>query len=238
MDTFTRSLWTDNHALFAATRDHPFNRELAAGTLPREIFSHYIVQDAHYLEGFSRALALLAAKGWTSDHIVQFADASKIAIAVERSLHASYFSSCGVSADHFMGTERSPVCDHYVSFLLASATVEPFEVALAALLPCFWIYREVGLAIHASAKADNPYRAWIETYAGEAYSIAVDQVIETLDILASDCSQRSLEKMRAAYRRSAQLEWMFWESAYVEARWPVQFQKGTGIGLCELDTGS
>ena len=41
----------------------PFNTELAAGTLSRERFQGYIVQDALYLAQYSRILAIAGARG-------------------------------------------------------------------------------------------------------------------------------------------------------------------------------
>ena len=52
--------------IYAAILRHPFVAGLTDGTLPREAFRHYIVQDAHYLRGYARALALCAAKAPTS----------------------------------------------------------------------------------------------------------------------------------------------------------------------------
>ncbi|MEM6908158.1 MAG: thiaminase II [Pseudomonadota bacterium] len=199
----------------------PFNRELAQGVLPTEKFRHYMIQDAHYLEGFARSLALVAAKGWEAEHVVQFAKAAEVAIIVERDLHADYFNRFGVSPEDFVCADLSPACNHYVSYLQATCAQAPFEVGLAALLPCFWIYREVGTAIHSSAGPDNPYSAWIETYAGADFSEAVDAVIATLDEVAAECAPRSIERMHLAYRRSAHLEWMFWDSAYRLEGWPV-----------------
>lgn len=221
MTSFSADAWQRNLALFETTRDMPFNRELAAGTLNSEAFRHYIIQDAHYLEGFGRALSLASAKGLTADHVVQFAEAAVGAIVVERSLHAEYFELFGVSDDTFRTEERTPVCEHYVSFLLATAATQPFPVAVAALLPCFWIYREVGNHIHAAAAADNPYRAWIDTYAGEEFSEAVDKVIACIDEVARDAAPRDVAQMHHVYRRSAQLEWMFWDSAYHLKSWPA-----------------
>ena len=71
----------------------PFNTELAAGVLDRARFKHYITQDAHYLIGFGRALALAAAKAPQPDRIVQFAKAAEVAIVVERALHGSFLPS-------------------------------------------------------------------------------------------------------------------------------------------------
>ena len=151
----------------------PFNTELAAGVLDRARFTHYITQDAHYLIGFGRALALAAAKAPQPDRIVQFAKAAEVAIVVERALHGSFFAQFGITPQIFAETPLSPACHHYVSYLLATAYAEPYEVVLGALLPCFWIYAEVGRDIHARAAPSNPYQAWIDTYAGEEFHIAV-----------------------------------------------------------------
>ncbi|MFV9927060.1 MAG: hypothetical protein AB8V23_04640 [Candidatus Midichloria sp.] len=48
--------------------------------------------------------------------------------------------------------------------LLYVCSNEPVEVATAAVLPCFWVYNEVGLSIARYASADNPYARWIESY--------------------------------------------------------------------------
>ena len=87
MTEFSTQAWQQNLPLYEAILDLPFNRELAAGTLDEERFRHYIIQDAHYLEGFARALALAAAKAENADQIVQFAEAAQTAIIVERALH-------------------------------------------------------------------------------------------------------------------------------------------------------
>ncbi|MEM6746970.1 MAG: thiaminase II [Pseudomonadota bacterium] len=221
MSTFSQQAWDRNLRLYQTTRDMPFNRELSEGTLKREAFRHYMIQDAHYLEGFARALSLVSAKGLTADHVVQFAEAAAVAIVVERSLHAEFFRTFDVSEEEFQQTERTPVCDHYVGFLLSTAALQPFEVGLAGLLPCFWIYREVGHHIHKNASQNNPYRAWIDTYAGEDFSAAVDRVIAALDQVAETTSAMNIDLMHAAYRRSAQLEWMFWDGAYRQAHWPA-----------------
>ena len=219
--SFSQDAWDRNLRLYRAILELPFNLELAQGTLERSRFQHYIIQDAHYLEGFARALSLVSAKGITADHVVHFAGAAETAIIVERSLHAEYFARFGISAADFAATGPTPACEHYVSYLLRTAALEPFEVALAALLPCFWIYREAGKHIHARAAAGNPYQAWIDTYSGEAFERAVDAVIETTDAVALEAAPRTIAAMHQAYTRATQLEWMFWDSAYRLAAWPV-----------------
>ena len=125
MPTFSTSAWQYNLPLYQAIIAMPFNAELAAGTLREDRFRHYIIQDAHYLEGFARALALAAAKADHSDHLVQFAGAAQTAILVERALHTDYFAKFGLSATDFAAARPTPACDHYVSYLLRVAALEP-----------------------------------------------------------------------------------------------------------------
>ena len=88
--SFSQDLWQRNLALYQKTLALPFNQELAQGTLSKEVFSHYVIQDAHYLLAYGRALAVCAAKAFTADDVMQFSEAAKIAIVVERSLHDSF----------------------------------------------------------------------------------------------------------------------------------------------------
>jgi thiaminase (transcriptional activator TenA) len=219
--SFARAAWDRNADLYEVIRVMPFNAELAAGTLSQARFKHYITQDAHYLIGFGRALTLAAAKAPDPERIAQFAKSAEGAIVVERALHGSFFAQWGVTPDHFAATPLSPACHHYVSYLIATAYADPYEVLLGALLPCFWIYAEVGRDIHGRASANNPYQAWIDTYAGEEFHAAVAAVIAATEAAAAGASDGVRARMHAAFARSTQLEWMFWDSAHRLETWPV-----------------
>jgi thiaminase (transcriptional activator TenA) len=216
---FSSEAWSRNAGLYEAIRTMPFNAELAAGVLSEARFRHYITQDAHYLVGFGRALSLAAGKAPSPDRIVQFARAAEEAIVVERALHGSFFEQFAIAPEAFAQTPLSPACHHYVSYLLATAHAEPYEVLLGALLPCFWIYAEVGRSIHARAAQPNPYQAWIDTYAGEAFHRAVQEVIAAADEAARAASPALRERMHEAFTRATQLEWAFWDSAYRLETW-------------------
>ena len=221
MSPFSADAWSRNLALYDATLALPFNAELAEGRLSLDRFRHYIVQDAKYLIAFGQALAVAAAKSDDPDHVVLFAGAAREAVVVERALHGDYFGRFGLDAAAVADAPLSPACHHYTSYLLATAIREPLPVIAAALLPCFWVYREVGLHIHARAAPDNPYRAWIDTYAGDAFAAAVDAMIAAADALAETASATERSAMQAAFTRAMQLEWMFWDSAYRGERWPA-----------------
>ncbi len=218
---FSEDAWTRNLPAYETIRTMPFNTELAAGTLTRERFVRYVIQDAHYLEGFGRALAVAAAKAREADDIIRFAKAAEEAIVVERSLHEGFFETFGITQDEFRDAPLAPATHHYVSYLMATAWGEPYEVVLAALLPCFWIYAEVGRDILSRAAAPNPYQAWIDTYAGEDFHEAVRGVIGATDRAAEAASADAVARMHVAYTAATRLEYLFWDSAWRLETWPV-----------------
>jgi thiaminase (transcriptional activator TenA) len=184
-------------------REMPFNKELAAGTLPPEVFRGYIIQDAHYLEGSARALALGAARAPDPEAVAQLAGSAAGAIAVERELHAHDMGVFGVSAEQFHLTEVSEACDHYVPFLLRTAALGDFAEAVAVLLPCFWIYREIGQDIARKACADNPFMAWIDTCSGEAFAGSVERMRALVDRVAAAADERTYRRMLRTFDRSS-----------------------------------
>lgn len=218
---FSADIWASNAARYEAIRSMPFNAGLAAGTLAEARFKQYIIQDAHYLIGFGRALAIAAAKAPHPDRIVQFARAAESAIVVERSLHAGFMRDFGVSADDFAAAEPTPACQHYVSYLLATAYGEDHAVGLAALLPCFWIYAEVGRDVYGRAAKPNPYQAWIDTYAGDDFHEAVAAMRAATDEAAAAASETTARRMGAAYTAATRLEYLFWDSAWAGEAWPL-----------------
>lgn len=213
---FTTQLWAAIAPIHEAILRSPFNTELAAGTLDRDRFRFYMFQDSLYLADFARALAVTGARANSSAHVLDYLRFAEGAIVVERALHESYFAEFGVPSD----LVQSPTCSFYTNFLLATAAHRSHEEAVAALLPCFWIYREVGHAIRRQAAADNLYRRWIDTYAGEDFSASVDHAIAITDEVAAVVGDAARERMRDAFITSSRLEWMFWDSAYRLERWP------------------
>ena len=219
--SFSHDAWQRIGPLYRAILDLPFNRELAAGTLSRERFTFYMLQDAHYLTHFARALAVTAARAPDNDALIQFAGSAREAVVVERALHEGFFKQYGISPAQAAAAEPCPTCAHYTHYLLATAYNAPYEVSVAALLPCFWIYWEVGKHLLTTAKPNHPYQAWIETYADEAFAEGVKKVIAIGDQMAGAGSPTIRDQMARAFVRASQLEWMFWDSAWRLERWPV-----------------
>jgi thiaminase/transcriptional activator TenA len=214
---FTDTLWHQIQPIYNKILEHPFNQEFIQGSLSREIFQFYLKQDSLYLLDFSRALALIGAKSTSPNRVVQFLEFAQGAIAAERGLHEQFFAEYEIEVD----VPKAPGCLTYTNFLLSTAALQPDEEAIAAVLPCFWIYQEVGRYIAQHAIGNHPYQKWIDLYSGEDFAKAVASAIAIADEAAEATTPAMRERMVSAFTMSSRLEWVFWDSAYRKEQWPV-----------------
>lgn len=221
MTSFLIEARGENVRLLQAIHELPFNRDLAAGTLRQDRFQHYLIQDGLYLTDYARALAALAAKAPSAVLIAQFANNAAGAVHFEQEMQHSYLAKFGVDRRAAQSAERSPTCLGYTSFLLAEAQTGSYETLLAALLPCFSIYAEVGTAIAQRTVADNPFALWIDTYASDEFQTAVRAAEAAADDAAEHVHPDLRRRMLALFRRSVEFEWMFWDAAYRLEAWPT-----------------
>ncbi len=205
------------HDMMDAIHHHPFNRELAHGTLPKNKFVFYLEQDALYLAEYFRVLALIGARLTHHDQGRQFVQFALDALNAEKALHRDYLK-------HYESTpsEMAPTCFMYTNYLLRTASFSSIEEAVASALPCFWVYREVGKKMLTHAKLEShPYQAWISLYASEEFDRSVISAIRIVNHLGEKSSNETRKKMINAFIKATQLEWMFWDAAYCLEKWKV-----------------
>ena len=220
MTTFTRELWASIEPIYAAILRHPFVTGLTDGSLPRDSFRFYAVQDALYLREFARALSLAAAKATRDEWIIMFNEYAAGALKVERALHESFFAEFGMSPAAVASTPLAPTNLAYTSYLLAVAN-GPFHEAVAVVLPCFWIYWEVGKELERAGSPDELYARWIGTYASDEFGDVVRAVLAATDEIAASLGKSEREAMRRHFVTTSRYEWMFWDMGYRIETWPV-----------------
>ncbi len=218
---FTDDLWSSIAPIYAAILRHPFVSALADGSLPAPSFRFYALQDALYLREFARALAIASARAAEDDAIVMFAKHAAGALEVERALHESFFRDFGLTREDVAATPLAPTNVAYTSYLLAVAYGRPFHEAVAALLPCYWIYWEVGKTLERSGSPDPLYARWIATYASEEFAAFVRPVLALADRLGADRMPAEREAMARHFITTSRYEWMFWDMGWRLESWPV-----------------
>jgi thiaminase/transcriptional activator TenA len=218
---FTTTLWRAIEPIYATILAHPFLRGLTDGSLPREAFRFYAVQDALYLRDFARALALAAARAPPEDWMIMFNEHAAGARKVEKTLHESFFKDFGLSPEAVSATPLAPTNQAYTSYLLATAHAGPFHEAVAAVLPCYWIYWEVGKTLERAGSRDPLYARWIGTYASEEFGAVVRAVLACTDTLAAALGPDERRAMHRHFVTTSRYEWMFWDMGWRQETWPV-----------------
>lgn len=223
MADFTEDLWNEiSTDIYPGILEHPFITGLTTGELPETAFRHYVLQDSAYLESFGRGLALLAAKSEVPEQFMMFCEHARTTVLVEQSLHQEFLSAWGGEARIPAWNEMAPNGLLYTSYLLRVAHERPYYEGVAAFLPCYWIYRRVGQHLVAKGSPNALYQKWIDTYSGEEFGEVVRQVLEVVNLLAESLTETQRLAMRRHFRRTSELEYLFWEMGYRCQEWPFQ----------------
>jgi thiaminase/transcriptional activator TenA len=216
---FTDTLWGEITPVYRKTVEHPWLRGLVDGTLPRSRFEYYLLQDAHYLRVFSQTLNVLASKAPREDWAVTLSRHSIEALEVERQLHASLLGQFGIPKERMRAAEVSPSGYAYATHLLAAAHRGSFAEGLAAVLPCYWIYWEVGKELKKAGSKNAAYQRWIDQYSDPAYGKTVAQVLEMMNTEAAALTDAQRARALRWFVVSSRYEYLFWDAAWREERW-------------------
>jgi thiaminase/transcriptional activator TenA len=206
----SQKAWSLSANVIEAIKGHRFNLELMYGTLSFDKFAYYIEQDSLYLQDFARCLAIIASKV-SSKYTRRFLHYADSTFVVEQEIVHEFFKS---SSEFTKTNSLTPATLSYTSYLFRICSTEPVEVGIAALVPCFWVYREIGLFIAKGANKNNPYERWIETYSSDDFSRTVDEIIGIFDELAKQTSCEIQDKMLDSFYKTTCLEWHFWNDSY------------------------
>jgi len=196
---------------------HDFVKDLMAGTLSKEVFGFYVNQDTLYLSEYTKVLSQVGIKCYEAEETQFYLESATGIIEVEKALHKLFLK------EEYLSSEPSPTCELYNSYMARIVNNYSVEVGLAAVLPCFSIYKEVGdyVLVNQSNKENNPYQAWIDTYAGEEFATSVAKAIDITNKYAETASAENLKLMEEVFLKTSKLEWMFWDSAYRQEKWAL-----------------
>jgi thiaminase (transcriptional activator TenA) len=219
---FTVQLRRRAERIWRAIDAHPFLCELHAGTLPMNRFTYFILQDYVYLLDFAQVLCQGGAKSPNLETLELFCRHALGAVEVERAFHTSFGKSLGLSRKQLDSVPKGPMTQSYINHLQSVARSGSLGELVAAVLPCYWIYGEVGRRLYRNRpRKPKIYRQWIETYASEEFWKPVREQIQLMDRIAASASGDQKKLMIAHFVLSSRYEFLFWEQAYRLESWPV-----------------
>ncbi|MGQ1947031.1 TenA family protein [Geofilum sp. OHC36d9] len=199
---FSKLLWNNIIPIYDEIIHCDFIKELIHGTLPDNNFAHYLAQALLHLKKNNEALMAVAERTSQKHQQLFFKKLGDDGIKMETIMRIKYLAHFAVQET----PSQSPIFKKYSEFQLSHANHSSFNVALAALLPSFWIHTEYGKIIRLNTIPDNPYQKFIEMYSGPEITGYNKKFIEIVDEEAQKTSDEGRENMRKIFITATQYE--------------------------------
>ena len=209
--SWTKDVWAESARIFEGIKGLPFIKELADGSLDPSRFDRYIAQDEVYIGNYGRQMFQLADMMPDPEQREFFRMFAQSGIDGEKAMHQLLIDRFGIDTE----VTASAVTSTYNNHTQAAIDSGSKEIALAAMLPCMWIYNEVGLYIRSIASLeDNPYKEWVLEYGNEEFTEGVNAVLALVDGWAAAADDATRARMTRAYLEAALFEYAFWDYGY------------------------
>lgn len=215
--SFFERLKTAASAEWRSYTEHPFTNGLADGSLAEPAFRHYLTQDYLFLIEFARAYALAIYKAPGLPEMRAASAGLSAILDVEMGLHVKLCAGWGLSPHDLERTVPAVETLAYTRYVLDTGMRGDLLGLKVALAPCVIGYAEIAtrLAAHPQAAASNPYRVWIDEYAGAPYQEVAAQARAQLDHLAELYATPAREaELIGIFREATRLEAEFWEMGW------------------------
>ncbi|QPC45667.1 thiaminase II [Mangrovibacillus cuniculi] len=219
MTTFTKDLREKVAPIWEASFQHQFVKGIADGSLPVKNFRHYVMQDSYYLHHFAKVQALGAIKSDNMDTAQRFVTHASHTFEAELSLHQHFYELLDITEEEIQAFEPAPTAYAYTSHMYRAAEEGTLADLLAAILPCYWLYYEIGQKLQ-HAKPNHPiYDKWIATYASDWFGELVTEQINRLDELVGELSDHEKDRIEKHFVKSSYYELAFWEMSWSLESW-------------------
>jgi thiaminase/transcriptional activator TenA len=195
---------------------HPFVAEMAQGTLAKDKFRYYMIQDYLYLLKYAKVFALGVAKSDDEELMRKFSQSVHSILNGEMSIHKNYMKRLGITPEEVKQAKMSLANDSYTAYMLQVAYEKGPLAILVAILSCAWSYQCIG-AHNAKVPGalEHPfYGEWVQGYTSKEYVEETEDLIAWVDKLGENISQEEREGLKRIFVQCSRYEYEFWDMAY------------------------
>lgn len=215
MNTVDRLLYATKD-IWKAYNEHPFVLGIQNGTLDKEKFRYYIIQDYLYLEDYAKTFAVGVAKAKSLKTANLFAKYISV-MNGELDVHNGYLARLEVKQEEIDAMPRSLDNLSYTSYMLRVAYEEGEAEILAAILSCAYSYEIIAKNIvknNPDAIHDGFYGDWIRGYASDGYAEENIVLLEALNALTENCTERQFQHLVDIFVACSRYELAFWDMSW------------------------
>ncbi len=204
-------------ALYNEIYQHPFVQGIGNGSLPKDKFVFYMIQDYSYLIDYTRVFSIGAAKAVDCNDMNFFTQVTVNAINNEINMHWDYMHRLGIKDDEVLNTPQALTNISYTSFMQKTAYEGDEAAIIAAILPCESTYQMIGkrLAKDFPESLDHPfYGDWVKTYSSPEMEQTLGEITAILNRLTENLPEDHIQKLVKIFKTSTQFEKAFWDMSW------------------------
>lgn len=202
--------------VWTAYNEHPFVLGIQNGTLEREKFRFYMIQDYLYLGDYAKIFALGVAKATSLSNAMLFSRYISV-MNGELNVHSNYMARLGITQEDIDSAKRSLDSLSYTSYMLRVAYEETEVEIVAAILACAYSYEVIAKKMvenNPAAVDDEFYGSWISGYVSEEYSEENRVLIELLDDMTKSYTPAQIEHLKDVFLACSSYEMAFWDLSW------------------------
>lgn len=203
--------------IWAEYNQHPFVKGIEDGTLDKEKFKYYIIQDYLYLIEYAKVFGIGIAKAKSMETLKLFGSYVHQLTDGEMDIHRGYMGELGISQQEIDDTPHALDNLSYTSYMLRVAYEEGEAEILAAILSCAYSYEVIAQNIvkNNPESLNHPfYGQWISGYASDAYGKENTVLIDMIEKLTVDYTEAQMKHLVDIFVACSRYETAFWDLAW------------------------
>jgi thiaminase/transcriptional activator TenA len=212
--TFTEDLRAAAGEQWNRVVHHKFTKELAAGTIDREVLKRYLIQDFRFLDAFVVLLASVIAHCRTLEDRIPGCQFLALITGKENTYFHRSFERLNVSvADRAMIPDATCTTE-FCNLMREVALQGELGEMLAVLVVCEWSYLDWATIVEKETNRDDFVTfEWVDLHSGEYFSNVVSYLRALLDKEGELIGDKARNTCKNRFLQAVQLEEDFFEYA-------------------------
>ena len=213
---FSEVLFSEVKEIWDGYLEHPFVKAIGEGSLDKEKFKNYLIQDYLYLKDYAKVFAMGLVKASTMDEMKFYHESIKGILDDETGVHVNYLKEFGLSTEEVEEYKSELTTESYTNYMLGIALKGDSKDIAMTIMPCTWSYYYIGKHLYETYKEnlkDNFYTPWIEGYASNEFREYTQEWIDYIDDICNDISEVKKERLKDIFIKSSLYEMEFWNMA-------------------------
>lgn len=213
---FSEELFNEVKGIWDQYLKHPFVKGIGEGTLDKEKFKNYLIQDYLYLKDYAKVFAMGLVKARTMKEMKFYHDSIKGVLDDETAVHVNYLKGFGLSTEKVEKYKVELTTASYTSYMLGIALKGDSKDIAMTIMPCTWSYCYIGKHLYEKYKdilEENFYSPWIKEYASEEFRQCTEAWIDYINEICENISEDEKERLKDIFIKSSLYELEFWNMA-------------------------